>query len=198
MTARFATTQARILEAQSEASKGANTLAEMLKGLDKQFERKKMADWKFGLLHLMLVGILSTTQLPLLEREMCPFEALYEGSDRTPLAWALSRSESKIIGPERVCSRSKLSPRYVGLFKIIERVDPVSYGLCLPQELVGVHDTFHVSNLKKCLADVNLYVPLEEVKIDDKLLFFEEPMEIMDREVKKLKRSRIPIVKVVG
>ncbi|GJT17205.1 hypothetical protein Tco_0875911 [Tanacetum coccineum] len=92
--------------------------------------------------------------------------------------------------------RSKLSPRYVGLFKIIERVDPVSYGLRLPQELVGVHDTFHVSNLKKCLADVNLHVPLEEVKIDDKLLFFEEPMEIMDREVKKLKRSRIPIVKV--
>ncbi|GJQ90112.1 putative reverse transcriptase domain-containing protein [Tanacetum coccineum] len=60
----------------------------------------------------------------------------------------------------------------------------------------GVHDTFHVSNLKKFLADVNLHVPLEEVKIDDKLHFVEEPMEIMDREVKKLKNGRIHIVKV--
>nr|GEY31977.1 hypothetical protein [Tanacetum cinerariifolium] len=64
------------------------------------------------------------------------------------------------------------------------------------QELVGIHDTFHVSNLKKCLADVNFHVPLEEVKMDDKLHFIEEPMKIMDREVKKLKRRRIPVVKV--
>ncbi|GKF06410.1 hypothetical protein Tco_0037078, partial [Tanacetum coccineum] len=60
----------------------------------------------------------------------------------------------------------------------------------------GVHDTFHVSNMKKCLAEVNLHVPLEEVKIDNKLHFVEEPLEIMDREVKKLKKRRIPIVKV--
>ncbi|GJW61872.1 hypothetical protein Tco_0111207 [Tanacetum coccineum] len=65
--------------------------------------------------------------------------------------------------------RSKLSPRYVGPSKIVERVGPVAYWLRLPHELVGVHDTFHVSNLKKCLAEVNLHVPLEEVKIDDKL-----------------------------
>nr|GEV66511.1 hypothetical protein [Tanacetum cinerariifolium] len=60
----------------------------------------------------------------------------------------------------------------------------------------GIHDTFPVSNLKKCLADVILHVPLEEVKIDDKLHFIKEPMQIMDREVKKLKKRRIPIVKV--
>ncbi|GJY50470.1 hypothetical protein Tco_0441317 [Tanacetum coccineum] len=66
----------------------------------------------------------------------------------------------------------------------------------LLQELSGVHDTFHVSNLKKCLADVNLHVPLGEVMIDNTLLFVKEPVEIKDREVKKLKRSRIPIVKV--
>nr|GEY30503.1 reverse transcriptase domain-containing protein [Tanacetum cinerariifolium] len=83
-----------------------------------------------------------------------------------------------------------------GYFYIVERVGPVAYRLRLPQELVGVHDTFYVSNLKKYLADVNLQVPLEEVKIDDKLHFVEEPMEIIDREVKKLKKSRIPIVKV--
>ncbi|GKC91587.1 hypothetical protein Tco_1152236, partial [Tanacetum coccineum] len=64
------------------------------------------------------------------------------------------------------------------------------------KELVGIHDTFHVSNLKKCLADVNLHVLLEEVKINDKLHFVEEHMEIMDREVKKLKKRRIRIVKV--
>nr|GFC82181.1 putative reverse transcriptase domain-containing protein [Tanacetum cinerariifolium] len=60
----------------------------------------------------------------------------------------------------------------------------------------GVHDTFHVSNLKKCLADVNLHVPLDEVNVDDKLSFVEEPIEILDRKVKKLKRRWIPIVKV--
>nr|GFB88832.1 putative reverse transcriptase domain-containing protein [Tanacetum cinerariifolium] len=59
-----------------------------------------------------------------------------------------------------------------------------------------VHDTFHVSNLKKCLADVNLHVPLDEVKVDDKLRFVEEPIEILDRGVKKLKQRWIPIVKV--
>nr|GEX10789.1 putative reverse transcriptase domain-containing protein [Tanacetum cinerariifolium] len=90
----------------------------------------------------------------------------------------------------------KLSPRYVRPFEIVERIGLVVYWLRLPQELVGVHDMFYVSNLKKCLADVNLHVPLDEVKIDDKLHFVEEPIEILDREVKKLKRRWIPIVKV--
>ncbi|GJT83872.1 hypothetical protein Tco_1058214 [Tanacetum coccineum] len=83
-----------------------------------------------------------------------------------------------------------------GPFEIVERVGLVAYRLRLPQELMGVHDTFHVSNLKKCLADINLHVLLQEVKIDDKLHFVEEPMEIMDREVKKLKKRWNPIVKV--
>ncbi|GJW73042.1 putative reverse transcriptase domain-containing protein [Tanacetum coccineum] len=83
-----------------------------------------------------------------------------------------------------------------GPFEVVERVGPVAFRLRLPQELVGIHDTFHVSNLKKCLADVNLHVPLEEIKIDDKLRFVEEPIEIIDREVKKLKQSWISIVKV--
>nr|GEY54654.1 putative reverse transcriptase domain-containing protein [Tanacetum cinerariifolium] len=99
-------------------------------------------------------------------------------------------------GVVRFGKRSKLLPRYVGPFEIVKQVGLVAYRLRLPQELVGVHDTFYVSNLKKCLADVNLHVPLEEVKIDDKRHFVEEPMEIMDHEVKKLKKIRIPIVKV--
>nr|GEY24682.1 retrotransposon protein, putative, Ty3-gypsy subclass [Tanacetum cinerariifolium] len=92
--------------------------------------------------------------------------------------------------------RSKLSPRYVGPFEIVERIGPVAYRLRLPQELVGVHDTFHVSNLKKCMTDVNLHIPLDEVKVDDKLHFVEEHIKILDRGVKKLKRRWISIVKI--
>ncbi|GJU20479.1 hypothetical protein Tco_1153821 [Tanacetum coccineum] len=66
----------------------------------------------------------------------------------------------------------------------------------LPQELSRVHHTFHVSNLKKCYADEPLVMPLEGIHVDDKLQFVEEPVEIMEREIKRLKRSWIPLVKV--
>ncbi|GKD43693.1 hypothetical protein Tco_1268338 [Tanacetum coccineum] len=92
--------------------------------------------------------------------------------------------------------RYKLAPRYVGPFKILESIGPVAYRLRLPKELSSVRDTFHVSNLKKCLADANLHVPLEEIRIDKTLHFVDEPVEIMDREVRSLKRSKISLVKV--
>ncbi|GKB64169.1 putative reverse transcriptase domain-containing protein [Tanacetum coccineum] len=99
-------------------------------------------------------------------------------------------------GVIRFGKRGKLSPRYVGPFRIIDRIGPVAYQLELPDELRGIHNTFHVSNLKRCLADENLIILLEEIQLDDKLHFIEELVEIMNPEVKQLKQIRIPIVKV--
>nr|GEX05562.1 putative reverse transcriptase domain-containing protein [Tanacetum cinerariifolium] len=75
-------------------------------------------------------------------------------------------------------------------------IRPMAYKLKLPEELSNIHNTFHISNLKKCLSDESLIIPMKELQLDDKLIFVEEPVEIMDREIKQLKRSRIPIVKV--
>ncbi|GJR78699.1 putative reverse transcriptase domain-containing protein [Tanacetum coccineum] len=99
-------------------------------------------------------------------------------------------------GVIRFGKRGKLNPRYIGPFKIIAKVGTVAYRLELPEQLSRVHSTFHVSKLKKCMADEPLAIPLDEIQVDDKLHFIEEPVEIMDREVKRLKQSRILIVKV--
>ncbi|GJV41520.1 putative reverse transcriptase domain-containing protein [Tanacetum coccineum] len=99
-------------------------------------------------------------------------------------------------GVIRFGKRGKFNPRYIGPFKMLEKVGSVAYKLELPQELSRVHNTFHVSNLKKCYADEPLAVLLDGLHFDDKLQFVEEPVEIMDREVKRLKQSRIPLVKV--
>ncbi|GKD81936.1 putative reverse transcriptase domain-containing protein [Tanacetum coccineum] len=111
--------------------------------------------------------------------------------------------EVQLTGPEivqetteKIIQIKKLNLRYVGPFKVLEKVRVVAYKLELPQELSRVHNTFHVSNLKKCYADEPLAVPLDGLHIDDKLHFVEEPVEIMDREVKRLKRSYIPIFRV--
>nr|GEW56921.1 putative reverse transcriptase domain-containing protein [Tanacetum cinerariifolium] len=90
----------------------------------------------------------------------------------------------------------KLNPRYIGPFKIISKVGIIAYRLELLEPLSQVHSLFHVSNLKKCLADKSLAIPLDEIQVDDKLHFIEETFEIVDREVKRLKQSRILIVKV--
>nr|GEU34021.1 putative reverse transcriptase domain-containing protein [Tanacetum cinerariifolium] len=99
-------------------------------------------------------------------------------------------------GVIRFGKHRKLSPRFIGPFKILERIGPVAYKLELQRELQGIHNTFHFSNLKKCLSDESLIITLDEVQLDDKLHFIKEPIEIIDREVKRLKQSRIPIVKV--
>nr|GEV34861.1 putative reverse transcriptase domain-containing protein [Tanacetum cinerariifolium] len=151
-----------------------------------------------------------------------PFEALYGRKCRSSIMWA-EVGEGQLIGPELVQEtiekishikdrlkatrdrqkkgvvcfgrKGKLAPRFVGPFKIIDKVGPVIYRLDLPEELDGVHDTFHVSNLKNYLADPTLQVPLDEIRVDAKLNFVKELVEILEREFKKLKRSRISIVK---
>ncbi|GJR00987.1 putative reverse transcriptase domain-containing protein [Tanacetum coccineum] len=126
-----------------------------------------------------------------------PFEALYGRKCRSPVCWA-EVGDVQLTGPEIIHETTEkiLNPRYIRPFKIHERIGPVTYKLELPKELSNVHSTFHVSNLKKCLSDKSLVIPMKELRLDDKLNFVEEPVEIMDREVKQLKQSRIPIIKV--
>ncbi|GJS60614.1 hypothetical protein Tco_0655398, partial [Tanacetum coccineum] len=154
--------------------------------------------------------------------KVAPFEALYGSKCRSPICWA-EVGDSHLTGPEiihettekigqikshiqaalstwkgviRFGKRGKLNPRYIEPFKIIAKVGIVAYRLELPEQLSQVHSTFYVFNLKKCLSDETLAIPLDEIQDDDKLQFTEEPVEIMDREVKRLNQSRISIVKV--
>ncbi|GKC28186.1 putative reverse transcriptase domain-containing protein [Tanacetum coccineum] len=100
-------------------------------------------------------------------------------------------------GVIRFGKRGMLNPCYIGPFKILAKVGTVAYRLELPEQLSLVHSIFHFSNLKKCFSDEPLAILLDEIHIDDKLNFIEEPIEIMDHKVKRLKQSRIPIVKVL-
>nr|GFA64821.1 retrotransposon protein, putative [Tanacetum cinerariifolium] len=124
-----------------------------------------------------------------------PFEALYGRKCHSLIMWT-EVGEGQLIGVLRFGKKGKLAPRFVGPFEIIKKVGPVAYRLDFPEELNGVEDTFHVSNLKKCLADPTLQVFLDEIRVDAKLNFVEEHVGILDREFKKLKRSRIAIVNV--
>ncbi|GJY53355.1 putative reverse transcriptase domain-containing protein [Tanacetum coccineum] len=130
----------------------------------------------------------------------CDCQKSYADVRRKPLEFQVGDKVMLKVSPWkgviRFGKRGKLNPRYIGPFKIIAKVGTVAYRLELPEQLSRVHSTFHVSNLKKCMSDETLAIPLDEIKTNDKLYFIEEPVEIIDREVKCLKQSHIPIVKV--
>nr|GEU36636.1 reverse transcriptase domain-containing protein [Tanacetum cinerariifolium] len=102
------------------------------------------------------------------------------------------------MGVIRFAKHGKLSPRFIGPFNVIERIGPVAYKLEFPDKLCGIHNTFHVSNLKKCFVNDDVVIQLDEVQLDDKLHFFKKPVKIIDRVVKRIKQSQIPIVRFAG
>nr|GEX19397.1 putative reverse transcriptase domain-containing protein [Tanacetum cinerariifolium] len=124
----------------------------------------------------------------------------YANVRRKPLEFQVENQVMLKVSPRKCViqfrKQEKLNPWYIRPFKILERIGPVAYKLELPEELSNTHSTFHISNLKKCLSDESLVIPMKELRLDDKLNFVEEPVKIMDQEVKKLKQSHIPIVKV--
>nr|GEY98152.1 putative reverse transcriptase domain-containing protein [Tanacetum cinerariifolium] len=131
----------------------------------------------------------------------CDRQKSYADVRRKPLEFQVGDKVMLKVSPwkgvVRFGKRGKLNPRYIGPFKVLVKVGTVAYRLKLAQQLSRVHRTFHVSNLKKCLSDEPLAIPLDELHIDDKLHFVKEPVEIMEREIKRLRQSRILIIKVI-
>nr|GEU80053.1 putative reverse transcriptase domain-containing protein [Tanacetum cinerariifolium] len=124
----------------------------------------------------------------------------YTNVKRKPLEFQVRDRVMLKVSPQKGIihfgKRGKLNPRYIRPFKTLERIGPLSYKLELTEELCNIHNTFYIYNLKKYLSDESLIISMKELWLDDKLNFMEKPVDIMDREVKQLKKSRIPIVKV--
>nr|GEV61317.1 putative reverse transcriptase domain-containing protein [Tanacetum cinerariifolium] len=176
----------QILEAQTEAMKPENLKSEDVGGMliENLKDPEKTQEGKAG-----------TTCGWNIERYLPLVGFSYNNSYHASIK-AVPFEVSPWKGVVRFGNRRKLNPRYIGPFKVLVKVGTIAYRLELPKQLIRVHSTFHVSNLKKCLFDEPLAISLDEVHIDDKLRFVEEPVEVMDREVKRLKKGHIPIIKV--
>nr|GEX07256.1 putative reverse transcriptase domain-containing protein [Tanacetum cinerariifolium] len=216
----------QILEAQTEALKEENVQAENLQGMEKAFEictdGTRCINNRSWLPHFGTQQDMSTAYHPKTDGQSertiqtledmlqaCAIDFSKEWEKHLPLvefSYNNSYHASIKAAPfealyDRKCiirfgKRGKLNSRYIGPFKILNKIGRVAYKLELPEELSNVHNTFHVSNLKKCLSDESLIIPMKELKLDDKLNFVEELIEIMDREIKQLQQSRIPIIEV--
>ncbi|GKC83865.1 putative reverse transcriptase domain-containing protein [Tanacetum coccineum] len=161
----------QILEAQKEAMKKKNVS-------DKMYQDLKLLYWWPNMkadIATYVTKCLTCAKKSYADRRSKPLE--FEVGDMVLLK----------VSPWKgvICfgKRGKLSPHYIGSFKVLARVGPMAYTLELPEELKGIHSTFHVSNLKKCLADETLIIPLDEIQLDDKLHFIEDLIEIIDREI---------------
>ncbi|XP_022000517.1 uncharacterized protein LOC110898093 [Helianthus annuus] len=108
----------------------------------------------------------------------------YADRHRKPLSFEVGDKVLLKVSPwngvARFGKQGKLSPRYIGPYEILEKIGNVACKLKLPETLSSVHDTFHVSNSKKCLSDESLIIPPDEIRVDDKLDFIEEPVEVLD------------------
>ncbi|WMV09620.1 hypothetical protein MTR67_003005 [Solanum verrucosum] len=100
-------------------------------------------------------------------------------------------------GVMRFGKKGKLSPRYIGPYRIAKRIGNVAYELELPQELEAVHPVFHISMLKKCICDPSLILPTESIRIKDNLSYEEVPVQILDRQVRRLRMKEVASVKVL-
>ncbi|XP_016737799.1 uncharacterized protein [Gossypium hirsutum] len=143
---------------------------------------------------------------------MAPYEAIYGRSCRTPSCWT-ELGEQRVLGPELVSDiedkvspwkkvlkfgrKGKLSLSFIGPYRILRRVGPVAYQLEVPPELEQIYDVFHVSMLRRYSSDPTHVVPVEEIKVRPNLTFEEEPVQILDQDVKVLRRKSIPLVKVL-
>nr|GEU54223.1 putative reverse transcriptase domain-containing protein [Tanacetum cinerariifolium] len=163
----------------------------------------EIPEWKWKKITMDFI-----TKLPRRQMAMIPFgiqaahdqQKSYADLKRKPMDFQVGDRVMLKVSPWKGVVRfgkwGKLNPRYIKPLKVLSNVGDVAYRLELPKQLSRVHNTLHVSNLKKCLSDESLMIPLEELRVDDKLYFVEELIEFMDCEIKQLKRSRIPIIKV--
>ncbi|GKB80609.1 putative reverse transcriptase domain-containing protein [Tanacetum coccineum] len=182
----------KILASPDEASKVENATTEMLRGMHQLIERKEDGeDYKMKKLARLYIDEIvdagASDDVVLIKEKLKAArdrQKSYADNRRKLLEFEVGDQVLLKVSPWkgviRFGKKGKLAPRYVGPFEILERVGPVTYRLRFPEVLSSVHDTFHVSNLKKCLEDANLHVPLDEIKIDKTLRFVEKYRESLD------------------